>query len=201
MESIFKLLKTQSADTSLNHDTREGAKYLIFQINLKFICLLNFWNDVLCQIDHVNILLQSKNQTIDVACNMINGLIRSMEDIRKNGFNNSLDKAKNMAECLNISSEFKDKRKRKISRKDLCEADNEGIVTDENSLRIQCYQSLDSILTSLCWRFEKMSEIIADFNFLTRNSLKVIPSKEIKRCVNDLALKYENDIDGPELIL
>lgn len=152
IESIFKLLKTLSADITLNHDTRDGAKNLICQINLKFICLINFWNDVLSQIDHVNILLQSKNQTIDVACSLINGLIRSIEEIRKIGFNNSLEEAKRTAKYLNISSEFKDKRKRKIPRKDSCGADDEGTVSD-NSLRILCFQSLDSILTSLRWRF------------------------------------------------
>ncbi|XP_025193537.1 uncharacterized protein LOC112593375 [Melanaphis sacchari] len=201
LESIFKLLKTLSTDITLNHDTRDGAKNLICQINLKFICLINLWNDVLSQIDHVNILLQSKNQTIDVACSLINGLILSIEEIRKIGFNNSLDEAKRTAKCLNISSEFKDKRKRKIPRKDSCEADDEGTVSDENNLRIQCFQSLDSILTSLRWRFEKMSEIKSEFQFLTGNCLKIMPSDEIKRWVNDLALKYEHDIDGPELFL
>lgn len=61
IESIFILLKTLSADITLNHDTRDCAKNLISQINLKLICLINFRNDVLSQIDHVNILVQSKN--------------------------------------------------------------------------------------------------------------------------------------------
>jgi len=42
IESIFKLLKTLSDDITLNHDTREGAKNLIYPINLKFIGLINF---------------------------------------------------------------------------------------------------------------------------------------------------------------
>lgn len=83
LESILKLLKTLSANITLNHDTREGTNILICQINLKFICLINFWNDVVTQIDHVNILLQSKNQTINIACNLINGLIRLVKEIRK----------------------------------------------------------------------------------------------------------------------
>lgn len=149
----------------------------------------------------VNNLLQSNKQTIDVACSLINRLIRSIEEIRKIGFNNSLDEAKRISKCLNISSEFKDKRKREISRKNSCEADDKGTVSDDNSLRIQCFQSLDSMLTSLRCRFEKMSEIKSEFQFLTGNCLKVMPSDEIKRWVNDLALKYEHDTDGPELLL
>ena len=46
-----------------------------------------------------------------------------------------------------------------------------------------------------------MSEIITDFNFISGSSLKTMPSEEIKRWINDLALKYENDIDSPELFL
>ncbi|KAL4104550.1 hypothetical protein QTP88_019845 [Uroleucon formosanum] len=138
--------------------------------------------------------------TLDVACSLINGLIRSIEEIKKIGFNNLLDESKRTGKCLNISSEFKDKRKRKIPRKDTRGADDEGTVSDDNSLRIQCFQSLDSILTSLRWRFEKLSEIKSEFQFLTGNCL-IMPSDEIKRWVNDLALKYEHDIDGPELFL
>ncbi|XP_050065150.1 uncharacterized protein LOC126554084 [Aphis gossypii] len=177
IESIVKLLKTLSDDITLNHDTREGAKNLIYQINLKFICLINFWNDVLSQI----------------LITLINGLIRSIEEIRKIEFENALDEAKNTAKCLNISSEFKDKRKRKIPRKDSCEADDEGSISDDNNLRIQCFQSLDSIFTSLRWRFEKISENKSEYQFLTGNCLKIMSSDEIKRWVNDLTLKYEND--------
>lgn len=101
------------------------------------------------QIDHVNILLQSRSQTIDVAYNMINGLIQSIEEIKKTGFNNSLDETNLMAECLNILSEFKDNRKHKIPTKDLCEAVDEETVANGNSLRMQCFQLLHSILTSL----------------------------------------------------
>lgn len=54
-------------------------------------------------------------------------------EIRKIGFNNSLDETKCTAKCINISSEFKDKRKRKIPRKYSCGADDEGTVSDDNS--------------------------------------------------------------------
>lgn len=62
-------------------------------------------------------------------------------------------------------------------------------------------QSLDSILSSLRWRFKKMSDIVLDFNFLTGNTLKTMASDNLKRCVDDLTLKYEYDIDGPELFI
>lgn len=99
LKGLFELLKRLSEDCTLNHDTREGAQNLLGLINLKFICLLlEYWNDILTHIDHVNILLQ----TIDIANKMINGLIESMEDIRIDGFNKSLNRAKNMAKSLNI---------------------------------------------------------------------------------------------------
>lgn len=72
---MFELLKTLSEDCTLNHDTKEGAKNLLGLINLKPICLLEYWNDILTHIDHVNIMLQTKSQTIDIANKIINGLI------------------------------------------------------------------------------------------------------------------------------
>ncbi|KAF0748586.1 zinc finger MYM-type protein 1-like [Aphis craccivora] len=71
---------------------------------------------VLNQIDYVNIALQTKNQTTDVAVKMLNGLIKSIQEIRENSFRKCLCEAKNMAKSLNISSSFTKKRKFVIER-------------------------------------------------------------------------------------
>lgn len=103
IKNIYELLKKMSEDSTLNSETKEGAKNLLYQINLKFLCLLNLWDLALNQIDLVNIGLQSKSQTIDVAVKMLNGLINSIQEIRENGYYESLSEAKITAKHLNIS--------------------------------------------------------------------------------------------------
>jgi len=187
IKGVYEVLEKLSEDSKLNNDTKIGAKHLLYQVNLKFLCLLNLWYIVLNQIDYVNIALQTKNQTIDVAVKMLNGLIKSIQEIRENGFQKCLSEAKDMAKSLNITSEFTNKRT-SVESKDT-----------ENKFRAQCYEALDSILSSLCWRFEKMSQIASDFNFLSGNLLSTMESEKIKLWVNDLALKYDRDLNAAEL--
>lgn len=129
------------------------------------LCLLNLWCIVLNQIDYVNIALQTKNQTLDVAVKMLNGLIKSIQEIRENGFQKCLCEAKDMAKSLNISSEFTNKRKLITERTtvELKDRENKSYESTENKFRAQCFEALDSILSSLCWRFEKMSQIEQTF--------------------------------------
>ncbi|CAI6357655.1 unnamed protein product [Macrosiphum euphorbiae] len=166
IKGVYEVLEKLSEDSKLNNDTKIGAKHLLYQVNLKFLCLLNLWYIVLNQIDYVNIALQTKNQTIDVAVKMLNGLIKSIQEIRENGFKKCLSEAKDMAKSLNITSEFTNKRT-SVESKDT-----------ENKFRAQCYEALDSILSSLCWRFEKMSQIASDFNFLSGNLLSTMESEK-----------------------
>jgi len=98
-----------------------------------------------------------------------------------------------MGKSLNITSEFTNKRTFITERTSVESKDT------ENTFRAQCYEALDSILSSLCWRFEKMSQIASDFNFLSGNLLSTMESEKIKLWVNDLALKYDRDLNAAEL--
>lgn len=69
----------------------------------------------------------------------------------------------------------------------------------ESIFRVQCFVALDSIQPSLCWRFVKISQIASDFNFLSGNSLSTMESENIKLWVNDLALKFNRDLNAAEL--
>jgi len=44
-----------------------------------------------------------------------------------------------------------------------------------------------------------MSQIVSDFNFLSGNLLSTLKSEKIKLWVNDLALKYDQDLNAAEL--
>lgn len=41
IEGVYNILKSMSEDSTLNHETKEGAKNLMYQITIKFLCLLN----------------------------------------------------------------------------------------------------------------------------------------------------------------
>lgn len=67
IKDIFIVLQSISNDSSNNIETISGANNLLVQINIKFICILHVWNDILIDIDKVNCSLQSKNMSIDCA--------------------------------------------------------------------------------------------------------------------------------------
>jgi len=78
--------------------------------------------------------LKTKNQTIDVAVKMLNGLIKSIQEIRENVFQKCLCEAKDMAKSLNISSESTNKRKLKIKHTTVepTERENESYESTES---------------------------------------------------------------------
>lgn len=83
--------------------------------------------------------MQTKNQTINVAVKILNGLIKSIQEIRENNFQKCLCKAKDMVKSLNISSEFTYKRKFKIKRSTVepIERENGSYESTESKFRAQ----------------------------------------------------------------
>lgn len=99
-----------SNDETLSVDTIEGAKCFLRLLNFKIFILLDIWDLILTQIDLINSSLQSKKQTVDTASIMLKGLISSIINIRNNGFDISINKAKTTAAFLSIPSQFQEKR-------------------------------------------------------------------------------------------
>jgi len=164
---ILNLMATNSKD----FNTSTSAQHILKQINVKFLCLLHFWDSILGQIDRVKLSLQNQNQSIDVATKSLQGLIECIQNIRDSGFENALNEAKKNALLINIPTDFPTTRKikRKINELELNE--RETSETSETIVKLQCYQSLDSIITSLKWRFEKLSNISSNFSFLCGQNL------------------------------
>ncbi|KAL4084141.1 hypothetical protein QTP88_027976 [Uroleucon formosanum] len=179
-----------------NKNTTTSAQQILKQINLKFLCLLHFWDSILGQIDKVNLSLQNQNQTIDVATKSLEGLIECIQNIRENGFENALNEAKKIAILINIPTDFPTTRKIKRKKYDLESNETGTNKSSETIVKLQCYQSLDSIITSLKWRFEKMSNISLNFSFLSGRNLSTMGIDDIKKWSDDLALLYSVDLNG-----
>ncbi|KAL4089763.1 hypothetical protein QTP88_024734 [Uroleucon formosanum] len=153
-------------------------------------------DSILGQIDKVNLSLQNQNQTIDVATKSLEGLIECIQNIRENGFENALNEAKKIAILINIATDFPTTRKIKRKKYDLESNETETNKSSETIVKLQCYQSLDSIITSLKWRFEKMSNISLNFSFLSGRNLSTMGIDDIKKWSDDLALLYSVDLNG-----
>lgn len=54
---ILNLMATNMKD--FNKNTTTTVQHILKQINFKFLCLFNFWDSVLGQIDKVNLSLQN----------------------------------------------------------------------------------------------------------------------------------------------
>jgi len=165
---VFDILTLMAVNPKdFNKNTTTSAQHILKQINFKFLCLLHFWNSILGQIDKVNLSLQNQNQTIDVATKSLEGLIKCIQNIRENGFENASNEAKKIALLINIPTDFPTTRKIKCKVYDLESNETETNETSETNVKLQYYESLDSIITSLKWRFEKLSNISLNFSFLS----------------------------------
>lgn len=66
-------------------------------------------------------------------------------------------------------------------------------------LKLEFYKVLNNIMAEIKWRYEKLSIISNDFEFLSGHSLCETPVEIMKKSAADLAIKYDEDI-GPEII-
>ncbi|XP_016661805.1 uncharacterized protein LOC103310064 [Acyrthosiphon pisum] len=196
---VYEILQCMSNDESLSADTMEGAKCLLRLFNFKIFILLDIWDLILTQIDLINCSLQSKNQTVDTASFMLKGLISSIMNIRNNGLEISINKAKATASFLNIPSHFEEKRSKIIKRRFDDSPNDEPKLRAEQELNRECYLAMDSIISNFSRRYEQMNKVVSDFGFLTGNKLFNMKSEDVLKWSRDLAMKYSDDLNGFDL--
>lgn len=202
INDIYVLLQNFSNDSSNNYETISGAKILLEQINVKFLCLLHVWKDILVNVDKVNCSLQLKNISINCANIMLKGLLTIMKQMRDTGIKNYVKISMNLAVEFEIEPNFPEKRKKKKKRMTSELAEDEGhLLTSVEELEIELNAVFDSIIVQLNWRYDRMTDIVSDFEFLSGFFLYNQLDDQIKKCAADLAIKYSNDFNGPELCL
>ncbi|KAL4119377.1 hypothetical protein QTP88_012188 [Uroleucon formosanum] len=97
---------------------------------------------------------------------MLNGLYDSIQEIRDNNFEDSLKNAKNTAIEMELSLEFLEKQSHKIKRMNGEEAIDDVATSVHNKIKNDFYVAVDSILSSIKWRFKRMTILFNDFEFL-----------------------------------
>nr|CAI5826314.1 unnamed protein product [Callosobruchus analis] len=177
---VLKILTTND----YNAETISTAKNIMDQINYKFICTLQIWDKILESVDKVNVALQSKTMTIDKASELIKGLTSQIQNIRET-VDIVFEKAKRICEQCGIEDNFPEKRRKRIKRHDLSESSDTGYdISQQQSFKIQINEAIDTIISELKWRFEKLRDIQNSF--------------ELKKHAADLSIKYSADINATE---
>nr|XP_014339719.1 PREDICTED: uncharacterized protein LOC106702108 [Latimeria chalumnae] len=159
------------------------------------------WDKILNLIECVNQILQAKGLSVDSALKHIGGLKDALQHIRDTGIHDILKHAKELAEQMSLSAKFTEKRKRKVKRMASKNVEDEGhLITTEQAFKMWFNNVLDTLISQLQWRYEALSEVASDFNFLTGLSLSAMPVSNLKKCAADLARKCSKDLSALEIV-
>ena len=127
---------------------------------------------------------------------LLDGLCTALQKMRDEGFNSKIQDSGQIAECVGIEASFSGKRNRKKKRMDIDEAEDDSVnLTPRQKFYLQMNQVLDTLLTQIKWRFEKTKEIVCNFSFLYRDTLKQASVADLKTYAEKLAQKYDKDLN------
>ena len=162
------------------------------------------WIKVLLAIDRRNKVLQARKATIDVEVKNLDSLIDDLKLIR-NSWRDILTESKRVAESMDISPSFPEKRRRK-RRRFFDEPENKVIQpstsSDETPEEIEFrqtvfYNLIDKVITGITERFTAARDINILFSFLW--SYPHIDSTELKSSAQKFVSFYNTDV-SEELI-
>ncbi|KAK4887409.1 hypothetical protein RN001_003680 [Aquatica leii] len=129
----------------------------------------------------------------------------NIQDLRGQGYdngsniNNKYNGAKTICEQCHIEDNFLEKRRKRVKRHDLSESSDTGYdITQQQSFKIQINEAIDTIISELKWRFEKLRDIQNSFGFLTLKHITTYSVEELKKHAADLSIKYSADINATE---
>lgn len=174
---------------------------MIQQINFTFIIYLTIWDQILNHIFRVNLILQQSNISISSAAKCISGLKDVFQNMRNEGIDKIIESAKEICNKNKIDANFKECRQRKRKRMhDEIENEEEQTFSQNQSLQMELFKILDSILSSMNWRFKTLYDMANYFQFLTGEELVNMSLDDLKKHAADLALHYPSDIDATDFI-
>ncbi|XP_022003042.2 zinc finger MYM-type protein 1-like [Helianthus annuus] len=173
--------------------------------DFEFLAQIVIWFELLSKVNVVSKRLQAKDVVLDVAIDEVDKLIKFFKNYREVGFSKALDEAREIANEIGVSAEFR--QKRVIYRKkqfDESSSVEEVTFSPEEDFRVNYFLSIvDQAIFSLETRFEQYQKFEKIFGFLFPKKLKTLDEAKIKECCYRLedALKYEgeSDIDAKEL--
>ncbi|CAO2821129.1 unnamed protein product [Amaranthus hypochondriacus] len=188
--------------------TKSEAKSLANSLaNFEFLLGMVIWYDILFAINIVSKKLQSKSMSVGVVMNEVHGIITYFEKYRIEGFEASLEVAKNLALDMDIEPTFPTKRRmiRKRQFDEIESENNDEEQSPEESFRVNYFLVVvDIAIASLKNRFEQLEVFNSIFGFLfDAKSLKSLDNDDLRKsCTNfktTFAHNNFSDVDADDL--
>lgn len=70
------------------------------------------------------------------------------------------------------------------------------ILTKQQELKLEYNQVMDTLISQISWRFEALSNIANDFEFLSGFYINTLSFEDLKKYAADLVFKYSRDLNS-----
>jgi hypothetical protein len=165
--------------------------------NFEFLCGLVIWHDILFSINMVSKKLQSKCVCMDTALEQIEGVVSYFKKYRDEGFNRSIDIAKEIAEEMDVEPIFPKTRKGKKKKHfdEQNDQNEEETLSAIESFRVTYFLvMIDMAISSLNIQFEQMKIFENLFGFLLNlERLKSLDDHDLRKCCTTFAKMFSHD--------
>ena len=157
-----------------------------------------FWHDILHRVSKT---LQKEDAILNVAVNMLDGVVKWLKQYHLSGFVSAITDAKEIAKELGIDCVFKSTRTR-TKKRNFGKTPDEVLTDPKEIFRIQCFNIIvDRAYVSMNERFQQLKGHYARFRALLQFS-KILQPEVIKQCRNlEISLRDGDDCDIDGLIL
>ena len=168
---------------------------------ISFLVSVVFWYDTLHRVNKISKTLQKEDADLNIAVDMLDGVIRWLKKYRQTGFSSAIIDAKEIAEELGVDPVFKSTRIRARKRQ-FGETPDEALTDPTEIFRVQCYNVIvDRAIVSMNERFQQLKTHYARFGVVLQFS-KHSRSEVIKQCRKlETSLRDGEDCDIDGLIL
>ena len=138
---------------------------------------------------------------MNVAVDMLDGVIKWLKKYRQTGFVSAIIDAKEIAEELGVDCVFKSTRAR-TKKRHFGESPDEALTDPKEIFRVQCFNVIvDRAIVSMNERFQQLKNHHTRFGVVLHFS-KLPRSEVIKQCKNlEISLRDGDDCDIDGLIL
>ena len=166
-----------------------------------FLVSVVFWHDILHRVNKISKTLQKEDADLNVAVDMLDGLIKWLKQYRLSGLTNAITDAKEIAEELGIDCVFKSTHSR-MKKRHFGETPDEVLTDPKEIFRVQCFNVIvDCAIVSMNERFQQLEVHHARFSVLLQ-FLKILQPEVIKQCrLLEISLRDGDDCDIDGLIL
>ena len=171
-----------------NMDTRGAAQGLLPAVcDFSFLCYLNFWCDVLQEVDLAQNYLQNKGLTLDKVILKLEALALFLKEERNNLVENAIENAVLTSEEFGISMERRVRFKRRMAGEQ-ARAAGLTLVEENKRAMLEC---ADRFLVELETRSKSAKEVAAMFESIQSKSLVSATEEELKISIPKLTSFYD----------